>query len=215
MLNLIVNNVSKQLKGKTILSNIYLNLKSGNIYGFVGENGSGKTMLFRAISGLMDISEGEILLNEKVLHKDMKVLPNLGIMIENAGLYPELTGLDNLKLLAKLNRKIGEAEIREAIKKVGLDADDKRTFRKYSLGMKQRIVFAQAIMEKPDILLLDEPTNALDEKGVNSIRQIIYEEKQRGALILIASHNKEDIQILSDEIYHVENGTVKKWEAVI
>ncbi len=215
MLNLIVNNVSKQLKGKTILSNIYLNLKSGNIYGFVGENGSGKTMLFRAISGLMDISEGEILLNEKVLHKDMKVLPNLGIMIENAGLYPELTGLDNLKLLAKLNRKIGETEIREAIKKVGLDTDDKRTFRKYSLGMKQRIVFAQAIMEKPDILLLDEPTNALDEKGVNSIRQIIYEEKQRGALILIASHNKEDIQILSDEIYHVENGTVKKWEAVI
>lgn len=215
MLNLIVNNVSKQLKRKTILSNIYLNLKSGNIYGFVGENGSGKTMLFRAISGLMDISKGEILLNEKVLHKDMKVLPNLGIMIENAGLYPELTGLDNLKLLAKLNRKIGETEIREAIKKVGLDADDKRTFRKYSLGMKQRIVFAQAIMEKPDILLLDEPTNALDEKGIHSIRQIIYEEKQRGALILIASHNKEDIQILSDEIYHVENGTVKKWEAVV
>ncbi len=215
MLNLIVNNVSKQLKGKTILSNIYLNLKSGNIYGFVGENGSGKTMLFRAISGLMEISEGEILLNEKVLHKDMKVLPNLGIMIENAGLYPELTGLDNLKLLAKLNHKIGETEIREAIKKVGLDADDKRTFRKYSLGMKQRIVFAQAIMEKPDILLLDEPTNALDEKGVNSIRQIIYEEKQRGALILIASHNKEDIQILSDEIYHVENGTVKKREAAV
>lgn len=215
MLNLIVNNVSKQLKGKTILSNIYLNLKGGNIYGFVGENGSGKTMLFRAISGLMDISEGEILLNEKVLHKDMKVLPNLGIMIENAGLYPELTGLDNLKLLAKLNRKIGETEIREAIKKVGLDADDKRTFRKYSLGMKQRIVFAQAIMEKPDILLLDEPTNALDEKGIHSIRQIIYEEKQRGALILIASHNKEDIQILSDEIYYVENGTVKKWEAAV
>lgn len=215
MLNLIVNNVSKQLKRKTILSNVYLNLKSGNIYGFVGENGSGKTMLFRAISGLMDISGGEILLNEKVLHKDMKVLPNLGIMIENTGLYPELTGLDNLKLLAKLNRKIGETEIREAIKKVGLDADDKRTFRKYSLGMKQRIVFAQAIMEKPDILLLDEPTNALDEKGVHSIRQIIYEEKQRGALILIASHNKEDIQILSDEIYYVENGTVKKWEAAV
>ena len=206
MLNLIVNNVSKQLKRKTILSNIYLNLKSGNIYGFVGENGSGKTMLFRAISGLMDISKGEILLNEKVLHKDMKVLPNLGIMIENAGLYPELTGLDNLKLLAKLNRKIGETEIREAIKKVGLDADDKRTFRKYSLGMKQRIVFAQAIMEKPDILLLDEPTNALDEKGIHSIRQIIYEEKQRGALILIASHNKEDIEVLCDTVYEMEHG---------
>ncbi len=215
MLNLVVSHVSKQLKGKTILSDVNLDLKSGNVYGFVGENGSGKTMLFRAISGLMDVSEGEIILNGKILHKDMKVLPNLGIIIENAGLYPELTGLENLKLLAKLNHKISEPEIRETIKRVGLDPEDRRTFRKYSLGMKQRIVFAQAIMEKPDILLLDEPTNALDEKGVNAIREIIKEEKQRGALILIASHNKEDIQMLSDEIYYVKNGMVRRWEETV
>lgn len=215
MINLLVKNVSKRLKKNTILSNVCLNLTGGHIYGFVGENGSGKTMLFRAISGLMDISEGEIVLNEKVLHKDMKVLPNLGITLENAGLYPELTGLDNLKLLAKLNHKISEDEIRETIQNVGLNPDDKRAFRKYSLGMKQRIVFAQAIMEKPDILLLDEPTNALDENGVNTIRELILAEKQRGALILIASHNKYDIQLLADEIYQVKAGNVNRWEEKI
>lgn len=207
-MELVVRDISKKLKGKEILSHISLRLSSGHIYGFVGENGSGKTMLFRAISGLMDISEGEIILDGRVLHKDMKVLPNLGIMIENAGLYPELTGFENLNLLAKLNHKIGKNEIRHVIEKVGLDPNDKRKFRKYSLGMKQRIVFAQAVMEKPDILLLDEPTNALDENGVNDIRKIIQEEKQRGALILIASHNKEDIDILSDEVYRIKQGTI-------
>lgn len=211
-MKLVVKNVSKNIKGNTILSNVNLELESGHIYGFVGVNGSGKTMLFRAISGLMKVSEGEIFLDEKKLHKDMKVLPNLGIIIENAELYPELTGFENLKLLAKLNGKIGENEIREAITKVGLNPDDKRTFKKYSLGMKQRIVLAQAIMEKQDILLLDEPTNALDEEAVYTIRKIIQEEKQRGALILIASHNKEDIHLLSDEVYYVKNGTVTKWE---
>lgn len=211
-MELIVNHVSKQIKGKTILSNVNLALNSGNIYGFVGKNGSGKTMLLRAISGLMKVSEGEIILSGKILHKDMKVLPNLGIIIENAGLYPELTGLANLKLLAKLNKKIGEKEIRETIIKVGLDPDDKRSFSKYSLGMKQRIILAQAIMEQPDVLLLDEPTNALDEDGVNDIRDIILEEKERGALILIASHNKEDIEVLTDKVFTVKNGVVSERE---
>lgn len=205
-----VKHVSKTLKGRKILSDVNLSLHSGNIYGFVGENGSGKTMLFRTISGLLDFSEGEIALDEKILHKDIMVLPNMGIIIENAGLYPELTGLENLKLLAKLNHKIGEEEIRKTIEKVGLDPKDKRVFRKYSLGMKQRIVFAQAIMERPDILLLDEPTNALDEKGMDNIRDIIKEEKNRGALILIASHNKEDMELLADEIYTIQDGIVKK-----
>ncbi len=211
-MKLVVKNVSKCIKHKDILSNVNLELDNGKVYGFVGVNGSGKTMLFRAISGLMDITEGEICLDGQKLHKDMKVLPNQGIIIENAGLYPELTGFDNLKLLAKLNNKISDNEIREVITKVGLDPDDKRSFKKYSLGMKQRIIFAQAIMEKPDILLLDEPTNALDEDGVNLIRQLIEEEKNRGALILIASHNKEDIKILSDEVYYVKSGIVTKWE---
>lgn len=210
MSNLMVKHVSKTLKGRKILSDVNLSLHSGNIYGFVGENGSGKTMLFRTISGLLDFSEGEIALDEKILHKDIMVLPNMGIIIENAGLYPELTGLENLKLLAKLNHKIGEEEIRKTIEKVGLDPKDKRVFRKYSLGMKQRIVFAQAIMERPDILLLDEPTNALDEKGMDNIRDIIKEEKNRGALILIASHNKEDMELLADEIYTIQDGIVKK-----
>lgn len=211
-MKLIVRNIGKKLHGKDILSNVNLELEGGKVYGFVGMNGSGKTMLFRAISGLMDVTEGEIYLDEKRLHKDIKVLPNLGLMIENAGLYPELTGLENLKLLAKLNHKIKENEIRDIIKKVGLDPDDKRVFKKYSMGMKQRIVFAQSIMEKPDILLLDEPTNALDDEGVNVIRQLIKEEKQRGVLVLIASHNKDDINILSDEVYYVKNGTVTKGE---
>lgn len=211
-MKLIVRGVEKKIKGNSILSEVNLELESGHVYGFVGVNGSGKTMLFRAISGLMNISAGEIEWNGKILHKDMKVLPNLGIIIENAELYPELTGLENLKLLAKLNNKITENEIREAIKRVGLDPNDKRIFKKYSLGMKQRIIIAQAIMEKPDILLLDEPTNALDEEAVATIREIILEEKQRGALILIASHNKEDIRLLADEVYYVKQGKVKKWE---
>lgn len=211
-MKLVVSGVEKKIKGNTILSEVNLELESGHVYGFIGVNGSGKTMLFRAISGLMDISGGEVVWNGKRLHKDMKVLPNMGIIIENAELYPELTGLENLKLLAKLNNKITEDEIRESIKRVGLDPNDKRIFKKYSLGMKQRIIIAQAIMEKPEILLLDEPTNALDEEAVAIIRKIILEEKQRGALVLIASHNKEDIRLLADEVYYVKQGKVKKWE---
>ena len=167
-------------------------------------------MLFRAISGLMGISSGEIILDGKKLHKDMNVLPSMGVVIENAGLYPELTGLENLKLLAKLNKKVGVENIREAIQKVGLDPDDRRSFGKYSLGMKQRIILAQAIMEEPEILLLDEPTNALDETGVEDIRKIILEEKQRGALILIASHNKDDMELLADQIFEVKDGIVSE-----
>ncbi|WP_253293718.1 ABC transporter ATP-binding protein [Falcatimonas sp. MSJ-15] len=210
-----VSNVTKKIKGKMILDNINLELVSGRIYGFVGENGSGKTMLFRAISGLMRLTSGQVSVDGQVLHKDISVLPGLGIIIENAGLYPELTGLDNLRQLAKINKKIDDEQIKEAIIRVGLDPDDKRTFRKYSLGMKQRIIIAQAIMEKPDILMLDEPTNALDENAVNIVRDIIDEERKRGALVLIASHNKEDIKLLCDEIYRVKDGKVIKQEGDI
>ncbi len=207
-MELIAKHVSKKIKKKIILSDINLHLESGNIYGFVGRNGSGKTMLFRALSGLMKIDSGEIQWNEKVLRKDIDILPNLGIILENAGLYPEFTGFENLEMLAKVNKKIGKQEIEQAIKRVGLNPDDKRSYRKYSLGMKQRIIIAQAIMEKPDILMLDEPTNALDENGVDKIRQVILEEKKRGALVLIASHNKEDIQILADQVFYIDNGSL-------
>ncbi len=211
-MEVIIRNVSKKIKNKMILTNVNMHLYSGKIYGFVGENGSGKTMLFRNISGLMKPSSGEIIVDGKILHKDIDVMPSLGLMIENAGLYSELTGFDNLKLLAKLNGKIGKNEIEEAIKRVGLDPNDKRTFQKYSLGMKQRIVLAQAVMEKPNLLLLDEPTNALDENGVRDIRKIILEEKERGALVCIASHNKEDINILADKVFIIKQGSVTERE---
>lgn len=213
-MKLVAENISKKIGQNQILKNINLCMENGNVYGFVGRNGSGKTMLFRALSGLITISSGRILLDDKELHKDIRVLDNIGIVIENAGLYPELTGFENLKLLAKINGKIDNQQIKETIKRVGLNPEDKRTFKKYSLGMKQRIVIAQAIMEKPDILMLDEPTNALDEEGVELIRQIIKEEKERGAMVLIASHNREDIEILTDKVFIINGGVLKEEKAL-
>lgn len=209
-MELIADRIQKQIKGKVILSDVNLRLKGGKIYGFAGRNGSGKTMLFRALSGLMRIDSGSITLDGKILHKDFSVLPGLGILLENAGLYPDLTGVGNLLYLANLTKRIGREEVTEAISRVGLDPADKRVYKKYSLGMKQRLAIAQAIMEKPDVIMLDEPTNSLDETGVEEIRRVILEERERGALILVASHNREDIRILADELYRVEEGRVEK-----
>lgn len=208
-MELIADKIEKKIHGKTILNDISLRLSSGNVYGFVGRNGSGKTMLFRALSGLMTVDKGKILWEGKELNKDFSVLPNLGIVLENAGLYPDLTGMENLTYLANLTKKIGKEEIEDALVRVGLEPDDKRIYRKYSLGMKQRLAIAQAIMEKPDVMMLDEPTNALDETGVEEIRTIISQEKERGALILLASHNKEDIRLLSDYFYRIERGHIE------
>lgn len=207
-MELLVENANKTIRGRRILCDVNLELSGGNIYGFIGRNGSGKTMLFRALSGLIRLDSGTISLDGRVLHRDFSVLPSLGLILENAGLYPGLTGLENLKYLAKLTRRVGTEEIRDAIRRVGLDPDDKRTYGKYSLGMKQRLAIAQAVMESPDVLLLDEPTNALDESGVEDIRRIITEERDRGALILLASHNKEDIRVLSDYVFRIEKGSV-------
>jgi len=201
-----IENVSKTIRNNEVLKDISLHFESGHIYGFVGRNGSGKTMLFRLIAGLIKPTRGSVRYNGKVLGTELDIIPRLGLVIENVGLYPEFTGLRNLKMLAKINSVIGEAEIREAITRVGLDPDDRCTVRKYSLGMKQRIVLAQAIMERPDVLILDEPTNALDEDGVEQIRDLIRGEKERGALVLIASHNREDISTLCDVIYSMRGG---------
>lgn len=208
-MKLTVENLCKKIKDRVILDNINLNLESGNVYGFVGRNGSGKTMLFRAVSGLINIDSGKVMLDEKELHKDMQVLPDMGIILENAGLYSEFTGRKNLQILAGIRKKITPEEVDKAIERVGLDPDDKRTYRKYSLGMKQRIVLAQAIMEHPSILFLDEPTNALDEDGVNRIRRIVAEEKERGSIVLLASHNKEDIEMLADKVYYMVDGRIR------
>lgn len=209
-MELIANKIGKTIKKKQILKDVDLKLQSGKIYGFVGRNGSGKTMLFRALSGLMSVDEGTISLDGKVLHKDFSVLPSLGIVLENAGLYPNMTGMDNLMYLAEMTKRVGQDEVREAIRRVGLEPDDKRLYRKYSLGMKQRLAIAQAIMEHPDVIMLDEPTNSLDEFGVTEIRKIITEEKERGALVLLASHNKEDIKLLADELYRIEQGRIRE-----
>ena len=200
--------VYKRIRRKEILVDINLELCSGKIYGFVGRNGSGKTMLFRALSGLINIDSGKISFNEKTLHKDMEVLPNMGLTLENAGLYPELTGFQNLKILSQIRKVISDIDIKQSISKVGLNPDDKRSFRKYSMGMKQRLIIAQAIMEKPDIIILDEPTNALDEKGVIEVRNIIEKEKKRGAIILLASHTRQDIDILADHFYILNQGNI-------
>lgn len=205
-MKLLVHNISKTIRGKIVLDSVSLTLEGHKIYGFVGPNGSGKTMLFRALSGLISVSSGEISLDGKVLRRDFSVLPSLGIILENVCLYPNLTGYQNLEYLASLKGHIGGEEIKRAMARVGLDSDDRRTYKKYSLGMKQRLAIAQAIMESPDIIMLDEPTNALDKDGVAQIRKLILEEKERGAMILLASHNSEDIELLSDQTYSIENG---------
>lgn len=200
--------ISKSIQGQKVLDDVSIRMVSGKVYGFCGRNGSGKTMLFRALSGLIRLDEGTVRLDGKLLHKDFSVLPNLGIVLENAGLYMNMTGMQNLMFLAGLNKKVGEKEAYRAMERVGLEPEDKRSYRKYSMGMKQRLAIAQAIMEEPDILMLDEPTNGLDDEGVKLIRKIILEEKRRGALILFASHIKEDVHILADQLYYVSYGKV-------
>ena len=212
MNKIIVKDVNKSIKGKKILNNINLELEGGLVHGFFGRNASGKTMLFRAIAGLITVDEGMIDVFGKRITDDNSFPDNMGIMIENIGLWKQLTGMETLRLIADIRNVIGTDEIRNALERVGLDPDDKRTYRKYSLGMKQRLAIAQAIMEKPDVILLDEPTNSLDEDGVALIRSLILEEKQRGALILLASHNKEDIGLLADRLFRIEMGVVFEQE---
>jgi ABC-2 type transport system ATP-binding protein len=207
-MQLTATDVTKVIKGKTVLSHINLSLNSGYVYGFVGPNASGKTMLFRVLSGLISATTGIVSLNGKILKKAFPVLPDLGILLENVSLYPELTGYENLDYLAKFNHKIDKAGIIEALQRVGLDPADKRKYGKYSLGMKQRLAIAQAVMERPGILMLDEPTNALDQDSVKVIRGLIKSEKDRGAIVLLASHNKEDIQLLCDHTFTMDGGAI-------
>lgn len=209
-----VNGVSKKIKENKVLDNISFSIERGKIIGFRGKNGSGKTMLFRALSGLIRIDEGEIKIDGKVMGKDIDFPESLGIVIEYPGLLPGYTGFENLKILADLKGIIGEDKIKEAIKAVGLDPEDKRKFKKYSLGMKQRLGIAQAIMEKPDLIILDEPTNALDQEGVELVKNILIELKNQGKTILVASHDKEEIEYLSDEIYSLEKGRIYNYRII-
>lgn len=205
-----IDHLTKVLKKHTVLDDITLELEENRIHGFVGQNGSGKTMLFRAVSGLIFPTSGTVEVFGRVIGKDVSFPESLGLVLESIGLYPQYSGFQNLKLLASIQKKITDGEIREAISRVGLDPADKRPVRKYSLGMKQRIALAQAIMEHPRLLILDEPTNALDEEGVELIRGLVREEQERGATVLVSSHNREDIEQLCDTVTVLENGRVKE-----
>ena len=201
-----LSSIEKKIEDNMVLRDINIELESGNIYGFVGKNGSGKTMLFRMIAGLVKPDAGQILIDERSVKFNEENLLSIGLIIENAGLYKEFTARENLKLLASIRGVIGDDEIDAAIRKVGLDPKDKRKVGKYSLGMRQRLLFAQAVMESPDVLLLDEPTNALDKEGINMIRELILKERARGALICLASHNEADISMLCDKIFKMDMG---------
>ena len=199
-----MRNVSKKLSSRLVLNDINYKFEYGKVYGLCGPNGSGKTMLLRAISGLIVPDEGEVIIDGKVLHKDISFPENAGIVIENMMLLPQYNAFDNLKLLAQLKKKADESDIHNVLERVGLKSDLK--VRKFSLGMKQRLNIAQAIFEKQNIILFDEPTNALDDEGVNLIYKIVKEEKERGALVVIATHHEEDLQEMCDIILNVSEG---------
>lgn len=198
----------KSSKSAEVLKNINLTLESGKVIGLKGKNGSGKTMLMRAISGLILPTSGKVYINDKELGRQISFPPSIGILIENPSFISNYTGFKNLKILASIQNRISDDEIRDAIRKVGLDPDDKRTFKKYSLGMKQRLGIAAAIMERPDIVILDEPINALDEAGAGLIKGLLDELKANGSLIIIACHDTEELNYLSDEIYEIYDGEI-------
>lgn len=208
-MEVIIQSVSKQLKGRLILNQVNLKLQSGSIYGLKGPNGSGKTMFMRLIAGLVRPDIGKVLIDGRKLGKDMDFPDSLGLLIENPAFLPNLTGLKNLELLAQIKGRTSITDIKKAIQRVGLNPDDKRTFRKFSLGMKQRLGIAAAIMESPEIILMDEPMNALDESGVQQICQIILQERKRGALIVLSCHDTQILEALSDEILQVSEGSIK------
>ncbi len=205
-----INNVSIWFGEEQALKSVNLELESGKIHGIIGNNGSGKTVLFKCICGFLKPKEGYIVVDGNRVGKDTDFPSGLGIIIETPGFLPHETGLRNLQILASLKGKLGKNQIKEVLKKVGLDPSMKKHVCKYSLGMRQRLGIAQAIMENPDTLILDEPFNGLDKKGVGEIREIILELKKENKTILIASHNAEDIQILCDNVYEMDGGLINQ-----
>lgn len=207
-----LEHVSKIIKGRTVLEEINCTFQKGLTYGLKGINGSGKTMLMRIISGLIYPTSGTVRIGGKELGKELSFPEHMGLLLENPAFLDSYTGYHNLELLASLHGSIGKTEIRDALARVGLDPEDKRKYRKYSLGMKQRLGIAAAIMEKPDILILDEPLNALDTSGVELFSNIIREEKQKGTLIILSCHEDEKLKEYADVIWIMENGKIIKCE---
>ena len=205
---IVLENVCLTIKKHEILKNITHSFEKGKIHGLIGRNGSGKTMLMKCICGFIKATEGEIIVRDKKVGKDCDFPENSGIIIETPAFIPYYSGVKNLRLLAGLNGKITKEDVLETIQEVGLDPKLKLSVRKYSLGMRQRLGLAQAIMENPDILILDEPMNGLDNDGVADMRKYLLELKKQGKTIIIASHSAEDIEILCDTVCEMDKGVL-------
>lgn len=211
---IVLEQINKRIKGHSVLEDISYTFKEKQVYGLYGHNGSGKTMLLRAISGLIRLNSGSICIDGKKLHQDISFPENTGIVIEHMELLPNYSALENLKILSKIKKTATEEEMKNSLRRVGLDPESRQKVRKYSLGMKQRLNIAQAIFEQQKILLLDEPTNALDEEGVHQIYQLIQEERNKGAIIIVATHHKEDLIRLCDVVIKIAEGKIVSEEVI-
>lgn len=207
-----VEHIEKSFKKHKVLKDVSLTCESGKIYGIVGYNGSGKSVLFKCISGFYLVEKGTITVRGKMVGKDMDVVQNLGTIIEEPAFIKQYSGLKNLELLYMINHKKNREYVKESMRKVGLDPELKKPVGKYSLGMKQRLAIAQATMENQDILILDEPMNGLDKDGVEQMRKLFLSFKEEGKTLLLVSHNREDIELLCDEVYEMEHGRLHKLE---
>lgn len=210
---IVIDKLTKSFKGKTVLEDVNMRLQEGRIYGIVGDNGSGKTVLLKLICGFMKPDSGTVTVNGKVIGKDADFPENTGIIIEAPGFLPNYSGMKNLEYLASIRGKIGKEQIESAMKTVGLDPSSKLRVGKYSLGMKQRLGIAQAIMEDQQLLILDEPMNALDKDTVEEMRRLFLSFKASGKTMLIVSHNEGDISTLCDEVYEFDGAKIKKRES--
>ncbi len=207
---IIFQDVSKRLNKHMVIEHVNCTLQNHRIIGFQGINGSGKTMMMRLIAGLIYPSSGEVLINGKRLGKDISFPPSIGIMLENPAFLNDYNGYDNLTMLASVKGVVHKEEIDEVMERVGLKENGRKKYKKFSLGMKQRLGIAAAIMEAPDIVILDEPTNSLDEAGVELVKAIVLEEKERGATVILSCHDTKILDELADDIYHMESGRVKE-----
>lgn len=205
-----IKNVSKSFKNITVLHDINLTLESGKIYGLVGRNGSGKSVFLKMLCAFYDVSSGEILYDGRNILKEKAFPPNTRALIEKPNFIPDLTGYENLELLASIQKKIGQKEILETLEAVNLPDDKKKKYKNYSLGMKQKLGIAQVLMEDPDVIILDEPFNGIEEKTAIKLRKLLKEEANKGKLIILASHIKDDIIGLADIIYEFDDGQIKK-----
>lgn len=208
MANIKLSDITKTIKKKTVLDNISLEMHAGTVTGFNGINGSGKTMLMRMITGLIRPTSGSVYIDDKELHKDISFPPSVGALLENPAFIDGYTGKENLKLLAGIKGLVTDDEIDEILDFVGLSNAKDKKYKKYSLGMKQRLGIAAAVMEKPEIVILDEPTNSLDSEGVEMVKSLVQREKERQSLVIIACHEYEILKSLSDIIYSIEDGKI-------